>query len=242
MTDAKLLPIVWTLASMVIAVLVTLIFSSDRADRFRSTFGGRLVEQLARLIYYIGIPYAALLTQSISATNLGFMGGSGSIDASLLGWSSAEWLHGLNLWLTIGLIALISIGLAARQMAHAGSPLGVDIRPTGSMIVDSVYAEVHWAFYRAAPLILLGNAYWAALIGLILIGLELIVSIVRHGLGTLPEDRQSWIGQVLLLAISTTMFILTRNVWLIIVLHLSVELALKAWTVRLAPAIKSTEL
>jgi hypothetical protein len=237
MTDAKLLPIIWTLGSMVIAVLVTLIFDSARADRFRSTLTGRLAEQLGRLIYFIGLPYAALLMQSISAVNLGFMGTGGSIDASILGWTSADWLRGLNVWLTTGLIALIPIGLAARQMARAGSPLGVDARSTGAIIIDSVYTEVHWTFYRSAALILLGNAYWAALIGLVLIGLEWIVSIVRHGLGSQPEDRQSWIGQALLLALSATLFILTRNVWLIIILHAVIELALKAWTRRLAASI-----
>jgi hypothetical protein len=239
MTDAKLLPIIWTLASLVIAVLVTLIFDSTRADRFRSTLAGRIVEQLARLIYFIGLPYAALLTQSISTVNLGLTGAGGSSDASILGWTSADWLRGLNVWLTVGLIALIPIGLAARQMARAGSPLGVDARSTAAIIIDSVYAEVHWTFYRAAALILSGNAYWAALIGLVLIGLEWIVSIVRNGLGSQPEDRQSWIGQMLLLALSAAMFILTRNVWLIIVLHVVIELALKAWTSRLAAAIRS---
>ena len=237
MTDAKLLPIIWTLASMVVAVLVTLIFSPARADRFRSTLIGRLAEQLARLIYFIGLPYAALLTQSISAINLGFMGTGGSIDASILGWTSADWLRGLNVGLTLGLIALIPIGLAARQMARAGLPLGVDARSTAAIIIDSVYAEVHWTFYRTAPLILLGNAYWAALIGLILIGLEWIVSIVRNGLGSQPEDRQSWIGQMLLLTLSAALFILTRNVWLIIILHVVIEIALKAWTRRLASSV-----
>jgi hypothetical protein len=237
MTDAKLLPIIWTLVSLIIAVLVTLIFDHARADRFRSTFAGRFAEQLARLIYFIGLPYAALLTQSISAVNLGFMGTGGSIDASILGWTSADWLRSLNVWLTLGLIALIPIGLAARQMARAGSPLGVDARSTGSIIIDSVYAEVHWTFYRTAPMILLSNAYWATLIGVILIGLEWIVSLVRNGLGSQPEDRQSWIGQILLLALSAALFILTRNVWLIIGLHVVIELALKVWTRRLASGL-----
>lgn len=239
MTDAKLLPIIWTLASLVVAVLVTLIFSPARADRFRSTLTGRLAEQLARLIYFIGWPYAALLTQSISAVNLGFMGTGESIDASILGWTSADWLRGLNVGLTLGLIALIPIGLAARQMARAGSPLGVDARSAGAIIIDSVYTEVHWTFYRSAALILLSSAYWAALLGLILIGLEWIVSIVRNGLGAQPEDRQSWIGQMLLLTLSAALFILTRNVWLMIGLHVVIEIALKAWTRRLASAVRS---
>ncbi len=237
MTDAQLLPIIWTLASMVIAVLVTLIFSPARADRFRSTSAGRLVEQICRLIYFIGLPYAALLTHSLSVVDLGFMGGGGSIDISILGWTSADWLRGLSTGLTLGLIVLIPIGLAARQMARAGSPLGVDVRSAGSIVIDSVYSETHWAFYRSAPLILFGSAYGAALIGLLLVSIELVVAIVRNGLGTQPEDRQSWIGQALLLAMSATTFILTRNVWLAIALHMVIEVALKAITTRLATPV-----
>ncbi len=234
MTDAKLLPIIWTLASMVIAVLVTLIFSPVRAAHFRSTFMGRFAEQVGRFIYYIGLPYAALLTQALSAIDLGFMGNSGSINGSILGWVSADWLHGLNAILTIGLIALFSIGLAARQMSRSGSPLGVDVRSAGLIIIDSVYSEAHWAFYRAAPFILFDNVYLAALISLVLVGLELLVSIVRNGLGGQPEDKQSWLGQILLLTMSATLYILMRNIWLIIVLHISLELLLKIWTQRLA--------
>ncbi len=238
MTDAQLLPIIWTLASMVVAVLVTLIFSPARADRFRSTLAGRLIEHICRLIYFIGLPYAALLTHSISAVDLGFMGNTGSNDAAIFGWTSADWLRGLSTGVTLGLIVLIPIGLAARQMARAGSPLGVDVRSAGSIVIDSVYSEVHWAFYRSAPLILFGSAYGAALIGVLLVSLELVVSIVRSGLGAQPEDRQSWIGQALLLAMSATTFILTRNVWLAIALHMVIEVALKAMTTRLAATVK----
>ena len=232
MSDNQLLPAIWILSSMVVAVLVTLFFSRARADLFRSTLAGRLAEQVGRLIYFVGVPYAALLTQSISTVDAGLTGTTGPI----LGWSSADWLHQLSNGLIVSLLALIPIGLAARQMARAphSAPLGVDIRSTGAILIDAAYAEIHWAFYRTAPLIILGDVYPATLFGLGLVGVEMLVALIRHGPGTEPEEIQSWIGQALLLAMSAALFILTRNLWLIIALHLCVELILNAWATRLA--------
>jgi hypothetical protein len=229
-TDSQLLPVIWVLASMVIAVLTTLAFSPARAAYFRLTPGGRVAGQAARLIYFVGLPYAALLARSLSPIDLGVAGNSGPI----LGWSSVDWLNQLNDALIIGLLALIPIGLAARQMARGGQSLGVDGRSTGATLIDAAYAEIHWAFYRAAPYVILRDVYAATLIGLALIGIELLVTLVRNGLGRQPEDRQAWLGQALLLALSAAIFIITRNVWLALIMHLVVELAIKFWSAQLA--------
>jgi hypothetical protein len=229
-TDTQLLPVIWVLASMVIAVLVTLAFSPARAAYFRLTAGGRVAEQVGRLVYFVGLPYAALLAKSLSPIDLGMAGNTGPI----LGWSSVDWLNQLNNALVIGLFALIPIGLAARQMARGGQPLGVDVRSTGATLLDAAYAEIHWAFYRAAPYIILRDVYAATLLGLGLVSVELLVALVRNGPGQRSEDRQSWLGQALLLAMSATVFIITRNVWLALVLHLVFELAIRLWSTRLA--------
>lgn len=237
MSDTQLLPVVWTLASMVIFVLVTLAVSPARAAQLRLTPGGRFIESVARLLYYVGLPYLTLLTNSLAPIDLGLAGNSGP----LLGWSTPDWLAALNDWLVVGLIALIPIGGVARQLAHHARPLGIDVRPTSSIIVDSVYSEIHWAFYRAAPLILLGDVYVATLAGAGLILVEQAVTLAHRGLSAEPEERQSWLGQALLLTMSATLFALTRNLWLIVALHLITELLLKAWSSRLlSPAIEST--
>lgn len=241
MTDTQLLPVIWVLGSMVVAVLITLLISPARARQLRLTLGGRIAEQLGRLVYYVGVPYAALLTKSLAPIDLGLTGNSGP----LLGWSSVDWLRQLNDVLIVGALALISTGLTARQMARANVPLGVDERSTGAILIDAAYAEIHWAFYRAAPFIILNDIYWATLLGLGLVGVEVLVSIVRNGPGTQIEERQSWIGLALLMAMSATLFILTHNLWLAIGLHIVVEVALKFWAARLAghsvaePAVES---
>jgi hypothetical protein len=216
---------------MTMAVLAILFVGAAQLDRLRAATGGRLLEQILRLVYFIGLPYAALLTGSIASIDMGLTGAGGSI----LGWSPAEWLRGLGTALTLGAIVLLPIGAASRQIARAGRPLGTDARSAGAVIVDAIYAEIHWAFYRAAPLILLGDVYAAALFGVLLVGVEWTVMLIRNGLGPSPEERQTWLRRVVLLALSAALFALTRNVWLAIGLHALLELLWKVWLRRLVP-------
>lgn len=232
MNETQLLPVVWTLASMTLAVLVILFVSPSLLARLHASLGGRLVGQLLRLLYFIGLPYAALLTGSLAPIDLGLTGAGGA----LLGWDVAAWLRGLSTTLTIGIIVVLPIGLASWQIARAilrGAALGVDDRSVGAVLVEALYAEIHWALYRTAPLILLENAYAAALIGMMLVGVEWSVELIRNGVSRAPEDRQRWLRRILLLAVSATLFVLTRNLWLLISLHLVTELIWKAWLGRL---------
>jgi hypothetical protein len=103
------------------------------------------------------------------------------------------------------------------------------------VIVDAIYAEIHWAFYRAAPLILLGDVYSAVLFGVSLVGVEWIVVLIRNGLSPSPEERQVWLRRGVLLALSAVLFALTKNVWLAIGLHATLELLWKVWLRRLVP-------
>jgi hypothetical protein len=213
-------------------VLVILFVSPALLTRLHATLGGRLAVQLLRLLYFIGLPYAALLTGSLAPIDLGLTGAGGAV----LGWDVAAWLRGLNLALTCGLIVVLPVGLASWQMTRArrATPLGADDRSVGVVLVDALYAEVHWALYRTAPLILMENVYAAALIGMALVGMEWSVELIRNGLSHAPEERQRWLRRLLLLAVSATLFVLTRNLWLLIGLQLALELIWKAWLGRLA--------
>ncbi len=228
MTDAQLLPVIWVLGSMVMYVLTSLVVGPAQLARLRATPQGRSLVQVVRLFYYIGVPYAALLTRAIAPVDMGLTG----VGGSLLGWTGAEWLHNLGMGLMASALALIPIALAVRQMARAGQPFGLDERSVGAVVVDGVYAETHWAFYRAAPLIILDDVYTATLIGLGLVGVELLVLLIRNSLGQ-PAERQSWLVTAWLLTLSAALFILTRNMWIIILVHIAVTVLLKAWTARL---------
>lgn len=231
MTEAQLLPVLWTLASMTVAVLASLFVGAAQLARLRATGGGRFLEQFLRLIYFIAVPYAALLTGGIASIDMGLTGAGGSI----LGWSPAEWLRGASTVLTLGALVLFPISLASRQIARAGQPLGIEDRSAGAVIVDAIYAEIHWAFYRAAPLILLTDVYAAAICGALLVGVEWIVVLIRNGLSPSAEERQQWLRRGALLTLSAALFALTQNVWLAMVTHSVLELLWRVWLHRLAP-------
>ncbi len=229
MTEAQLLPVIWTLASMAVAVLGMLLISPARLAQLRLSIGGRFLEHFLRLLYFVGIPYAALLTRAIAPIDMGLSGAGGSI----LGWTAAAWLHGLGAAVTIGVVGLLPIGWASRQITRAGLPLSADDRSAGAIIVESIYSEIHWAFYRAAPLILLADVYWAVLAGVILVGTEWIVSLLRNGLDSVAAQRQLWLRRSAFLAMSAALFILTQNAWLTIGLHVVSEITLTMWLAHL---------
>ena len=56
MTETQLLPVVWTLASMTVAVLAILFVSAAQLERLRMTTGGRLLEQFLRVTYSSACP------------------------------------------------------------------------------------------------------------------------------------------------------------------------------------------
>ena len=230
MTEAQLWPVIWILASMTVFVLVTLLVPPERLLALHADIKGRVLGQALRLLYFLGLPYAALLAGHLSTIDLGLTGPGGS----LLGWTPAEWLSSLSTAITLAIITFVPIAWASLQLAHAQRPLAAETRSAGGLIVDAVYAEVHWAFYRSAPLILFANVYAAALFGAFLIAVEWLVVIIRNGLGQSAE-RQVWLRRVLWLALSTTLFILTSNFWVIVGSHLVLELLLKVWLDRLVP-------
>jgi hypothetical protein len=230
MTEAQLWPVIWILASMTVFVLVTLLVPAERLPALRADVKGRVLEQALRLIYFLGLPYAALLAGHLATIDLGLTGSGGP----LLGWTPAEWLSSLGTALTLAVITFIPVAWASRQLARRQRLLAADSRSAGALVVDAVYAEAHWAFYRSAPLILLSDVYTAALFGAFLVLVEWAVVVIRNGLGQ-TEARQTWLRRALWLALSTTLFILTSNFWVILGSHLVLELALKVWLDRLVP-------
>jgi len=97
-------------------------------------------------------------------------------------------------------------------------------------IVEIIYMQAHWAFYRAACILLLANrmsddvaVYWGTNAGLVLTFVEAWADPrVRRYIAQLGEgDIPLWsAAQAILNAVG---FILTRNVWILALLHLVME-------------------
>ena len=195
--------------------------------------------QVLRLLYYVGVPFAALLwgqdavvrrllgLQSLelpagpSASAVGQAGVP--VAANWLDWArDLGWAAGLGL----GTWAFLALGWWAyrRAVAGAGDPGGLSV-PEGSgwvFLREAACHEVHWAFYRNAPILAVGG-YWGIWLGLGLVGLEAVLNPAwRAGLAD-PERVPRQLLRLALAVISGVLFLLTENLWLALAVHWGVS-------------------
>ena len=132
-----------------------------------------------------------------------------------------------------GLVALVLLlvawGLAGRSAAGAparqGAPrrLGFRPRPWWLSLIEVLYLEVHWAFYRGASIVLLEEIYRGVFIGLGLVYLEWALNpFWRRGWRSDGVAADQWLRAALAL-VAALVFLSTRNLWLCFGVHLLLE-------------------
>lgn len=182
-----------------------------------------LLLQLLRLLYYVGLPYSALLwgRDAVIAGLLGLSGKKVDVPpaASWLDWAyDVGWAAALG----IGAWTLLALGWWAyrRALATAGSKdtvAGADASGW-ALLREAAFHEIHWAFYRNAPLLTLG-AYWGIWSGLALTALEAAFNPAwRKGL-TDPQKAPAQLMRGALAVVSGVLFWQTHNLWLAVTLH-----------------------
>ena len=196
--------------------------------------------QLLRLLYYIGVPFAALLWGHDAV--VGRLLGLQRLDLSALGEETtvaavaANWLDwaydvGWAAALGIGAWGLLALGWWAycRALATAdGEEVVAGANTSGWVLLrEAAYHEVHWAFYRNAPILAFGT-YWGVWGGLALVALEAALNPAwRNGL-TDPQRAPAQLLRGALAVVSSALFLLTRNLWLALALHWGVSWGLAA--------------
>ncbi len=177
--------------------------------------------QAGRFLFYLGIPYLVLggwprrpFQGLLSLQDMGLVGLGES-------WTVACWLGAAGTGLGIGIGALALLFLARR---HANHVPPFPHRPWWEIVIGVVYLEVHWAFYRAALAILLGDLYWGVFAGLGLVYVEWAVSPSwRLGWRQEPRAAGQWLRAALALVIAV-LFLLTQNLWICLAIHSLLEL------------------
>lgn len=198
----------------------------------RTTWG--VVLELARFGFYVGIPFIALYLGWIDVRAMG------------LNWRLIDWAEGMRwaivillaAWLLLMVIWLPYLRATADVFAPAGANFSFARR-----LVELIYMQAHWAFYRAAAIVLLTNIlpdslYWGSAIGFGLICLEAFTNPqIRKHLGQLgAADGVVWnLGQAIL---NTLTFIVTRNFYLLGLIQFLLELTVPH--LRAARAPRST--
>lgn len=197
-----------------------------------------------RLLYYVGLPSAALFwgQDAVVGRFLGLKrlilpkpAGTGASSSVGANWST--WAHDLG-WTVVlgfgalGLLLLIDIALqkalhdveSARKRRQMG---------TFETIREALYHEIHWAFYRNAPIVALGT-YWGTWAGLALVAIEAASNPAwRRALWT-PTQSWSPLSRGALSVVSCVLFLHAQNLWLALLVHWGIS-----WTLGMVHTAKS---
>jgi hypothetical protein len=197
-----------------------------------------LLYQGLRLVYYVGLPFAALFLgydavvgrffgmQRLALPTAGALQGSAAIDANWL-----DWAHDIGWAVALGLgsWALLLAGgwVHRRALAGADRPRPDDRASGWETFREALYHEIHWAFYRSAPIVIFG-LYWGSWTGLMLAALEALANPVwRRGLRE-PEKVATLLLRAALAVVSSLLFLRAQNLWLAILLHWGVTSGLRS--------------
>ena len=196
---------------------------APRGERFGRIVGwtrrfrlSAAIFELARWLYYIGLPWATLM--------LGYN------TMRALGVWNLDWL--MNWW--IALIVAIGGGLIFmwvwKPYAQSEHPEAVDLTQWNGahQILEAFYQEFHWAFYRSGPVLWLGDYYWGSFIGLVLNLIEGWSNpTVRSNIRDITRaDAPLWAGSLAI--ISVLVFYYTQNTWYCIIIHLAINFILRS--------------
>lgn len=181
--------------------------------------GALALYQAVRLAYYIGIPFLALYF--------------GWIDLRAFGLGlDVDWADGTRWAIVIVLAAWLLLMLI--WFPYLRATLAVPATPETQhtfprRLVELIYMQAHWAFYRAAVIVLLTGIlpnpfYWGTAAGLGLTLFEAFLNPrVRARLGRVGDaDALVWgMGQAFINALA---FLVTRNLLLLVLIHFLLEL------------------
>ncbi|MBI5305018.1 MAG: hypothetical protein HY868_22995 [Chloroflexi bacterium] len=192
---------------------------TDRLGRFAlwssTSRLARVIGHLARWVYFLLLPWGTLML--------------GWNTTRALGIWRMDWFSTAFAFAALGIGAMLVVIWVWRPYARTLHPHAID--ETGwywaGQIVETLYQETHWAFYRSGPVMWLADFYWGGLFGLSLTLLESWSD--PHVRARIDEvtraDAPLW--RASLAIISTLVFILTQNSWYCLIVHLLLALAIR---------------
>ncbi|MFN2186964.1 MAG: hypothetical protein ACK2UU_23535 [Anaerolineae bacterium] len=189
----------------------------------------RWLVQLGRFAFYLVIPYLALggwprrpYQGLLSLEHMGIAGLGGA-------WPVTRWLEAAGVGLGWGVLSvvLLSLAWASANRRNDGISLLFAPSPWWVVLVDVLYLQVHWAFYRGALTAILDDAYAGVFLGLGLVFLESSLNpFWRQGWQLAPRSAERWLRASVAL-ITALVFLLTRNLWVCLAVHLLLEFSLR---------------
>ena len=218
----------WLLGSVAAYALATNLLWLLRDVPARCSPYARLGLEGLRFAFFLGLPYLALggwprrpLQGLLSLSDLGIVGLCPI-------WPVTRWLSAIGLGLALGTAALLILALAwnSARRGGAGQRLRFPARPWWALLIEGLYQQVHWAFYRSALALLSGDLYVGTFWGLALVYIEWATSpFWRRGWRSDTEAASQWLLGALAL-VSALVFLLTRNLVICLGVHWLISLSL----------------
>ena len=120
--------------------------------------------------------------------------------------------------------AIAALPLSAREQ-HGTSLEFAGFANGWILLREVIYLETHWAFYRSAAILLLDNHYAGVFLGFLLVTLEWSINPAwRTDLG-LQGRSVSILVRWVMAFVMTIIFLLIRNLWLLVPIHWGIEVA-----------------
>lgn len=219
--------LLWVTGSFVVGLIVTaLAHRSGDGRRNRTLIAselGSVIAEVAIFLYYIGLPFLALTVGVVGVDLLGLGAIAVEEAATLAGFTPRDWLRGS---VTAGLatgFALAALWIARRTADLPLTTLAEQPKPL-LILKHAAYAEAHWAFYRAPFVLLLQDAYWGTAAGFCLIAVEWVLTQWLCGRSLTASRPQALLITCCALA-SGLLYLMTRNLWLMMVVHATIQWA-----------------
>lgn len=181
------------------------------------------LEQAARFGYYLGIPFLAATSGAIGTDLLGIRGSEWVAGKSFQGFLREDWARGAGL-ATVAVMATWSVWLAGRLLARRQKLAPLPTRLPGNAwqrLLDALYDQIHWAFYRSGPILWLDDVYWGVFAGLALVLLEATLNPAHRWALQDPETAAPPLLRLSIAWTSALLFLATRNLWLTLAAHLA---------------------
>jgi hypothetical protein len=239
--DYRLELVVWVLGSVLLYGVAV-----NARQRLRDTSSSRLsryltaleswphslwLSQALRFVYYLCIPYLALSRGVTSPILMGMWGTD---------WLQLDWASELARGLALGLGILFLLLWSWRRFLQLGHETHCATPPVpyafqrrvlsapwgwGLIILEVLYLEMHWAFYRGATIRAFGD-YYGVFAGFLLVLAEWELSpSFRHNLSLSRRDGEAMTTVATAFSIAV-IYYLTANLWLCVAVHLIIQFGL----------------
>ena len=178
---------------------------------------------IVRFLYFVGLPYIAILLGLITLEQLGLPGLSSFyfIDWNgnlLLGVQQATTLMLLS-WLLDSGIAILAGGTALLLLLivrWGGMRQGIKLRMLNQSLVEVIYYALHWAFYRAIFWSITDDLYLGVVLGIGAVLIEWLLVAQTRNQTLLP---QATLVNGMILVLTASAFFYSPNLWLLLPFH-----------------------